>query len=44
MQKLGGELSLYKLEDGRVLSRLIIPIAAGLLPSGNPQNNEMSFM
>jgi GAF domain-containing protein len=35
MQKLGGEFNLYKLEDGRVLSRLIIPIAAGLLPSGS---------
>lgn len=50
MEKLGGEFNLYKLEDGRVLSRLIIPIAAGLLSSGNTNNtsntshetNEMS--
>jgi GAF domain-containing protein len=35
MQTLGGEFDLYKLEDGRVLSRLMIPIAAGLLPAGS---------
>ncbi|MBE9180765.1 GAF domain-containing protein [Oculatella sp. LEGE 06141] len=29
MQQIGGEFSLYKLEDGRVLSRLVLPIAAG---------------
>jgi GAF domain-containing protein len=29
MQQIGGELSFYKLEDGRVLSRLILPLAAG---------------
>jgi GAF domain-containing protein len=29
MQQIGGELNLYKLEDGRVLSRLILPIATG---------------
>jgi GAF domain-containing protein len=27
MQQLGGEFNLYKLEDGRILSRLIMPIA-----------------
>jgi GAF domain-containing protein len=30
MQHIGGEFSLYKLEDGRILSRLLIPIAAGI--------------
>lgn len=43
MQKLGGEFNLYKLEDGRVLSRLIIPIAAGLLSSGNRESSEISY-
>lgn len=43
MQKLGGEFNLYKLEDGRVLSRLIIPIAAGLLPSGDRESSEISY-
>lgn len=38
MQKLGGELSLFKLEDGRILSRLIIPIATGLLPLGTRES------
>ncbi|GAB4381150.1 MAG: GAF domain-containing protein [Elainellaceae cyanobacterium] len=38
MQKLGGEFNLYKLEDGRILSRLIIPIAAGLLPPGTRES------
>ncbi|MBD2464349.1 GAF domain-containing protein [Oscillatoria sp. FACHB-1407] len=28
MQQLGGEFNLYRLEDGRILSRLIVPIAA----------------
>lgn len=44
MQKLGGEFNLYKLEDGRVLSRLIIPIAAGLLSSGHRESSEISHM
>jgi len=44
MQKLGGEFNLYKLEDGRVLSRLIIPIAAGLLPSANWRNDEVKSL
>ncbi len=29
MQQLGSELSLYRLEDGRILSRLLLPIATG---------------
>lgn len=32
MNSLGGEFSLYRLEDGRILSRLIVPIAAGSAP------------
>jgi GAF domain-containing protein len=44
MQTLGGEFNLYKLEDGRVLSRLIIPIAAGLLPSGDRDISEVGSM
>jgi len=28
MQQIGGEFNLYKLEDSRILSRLIIPISA----------------
>lgn len=28
MKQIGGEFSIYKLEDGRILSRLIIPLAA----------------
>ncbi|HEY9661100.1 MAG TPA: ATP-binding protein, partial [Allocoleopsis sp.] len=42
MQKLGGEFNLYKLEDGRILSRLIVPIAAGLLPSGSREGSRDS--
>ncbi|HEY9643594.1 MAG TPA: GAF domain-containing protein [Coleofasciculaceae cyanobacterium] len=30
MARLGGEFSLHKLEDGRIFSRLLIPIAAGV--------------
>lgn len=30
MQQIGGEFNLYRLEDGRVLSRLILPIATGV--------------
>ncbi|MDX2216336.1 MAG: GAF domain-containing protein [Oculatellaceae cyanobacterium bins.114] len=33
MQQLGGEFNLYRLEDGRILSRLILPIATNT-PSG----------
>ena len=29
MQEAGGELSLYKLEDNRILSRLILPLSSG---------------
>ncbi len=29
MQQLGSEFSLYRLEDGRILSRLLLPIATG---------------
>jgi GAF domain-containing protein len=29
IQQMGGELNLYKLEDGRVLSRLVLPLATG---------------
>ena len=29
IKQMGGEFNLYKLEDGRVLSRLVIPLAAG---------------
>ncbi|MGG6293143.1 GAF domain-containing protein [Leptolyngbya sp. AN02str] len=32
MQQLGGEFSLYRLEDGRILSRLVLPIATGGVP------------
>lgn len=30
MQQLGGEFNLYKLEDSRILSRLVLPIATGV--------------
>ncbi|MEP0922154.1 GAF domain-containing protein [Leptolyngbya sp. ST-U4] len=30
MQQLGGECKLYRLEDDRILSRLMIPVAAGI--------------
>jgi len=32
MQQMGSELSLYQLEDGRILSRMLLPIALGLPP------------
>lgn len=41
MQKLGGEFNLYKLEDKRVLSRLIMPIATGFVPAVNRQTGEV---
>jgi GAF domain-containing protein len=44
MQTLGGEFNLYKLEDGRVLSRLIVPIAAGLLPAENSNPSAISSL
>jgi hypothetical protein len=30
MQQLGGECKLYRLEDDRILSRLMIPVAVGI--------------
>ena len=32
MQQMGSELSLHQLEDGRILSRMLLPIALGLPP------------
>lgn len=35
MKQLGGEFSLYQLDDGRVLSRLILPIALNIPPTSD---------
>lgn len=37
MRRMGGDFSLAQLEDGRMLSRLIIPIATGVLPAREPE-------
>jgi GAF domain-containing protein len=37
MQKLGGEFNLYRLEDNRILSRLLLPIAPNIPPSNAPK-------
>ncbi|MFN7716928.1 MAG: GAF domain-containing protein [Pseudanabaenaceae cyanobacterium] len=34
MHEVGGELSLYQLEDNRILSRLILPLSSGANPGG----------
>ncbi|HEY9623350.1 MAG TPA: GAF domain-containing protein [Crinalium sp.] len=37
MQQLGGEFNLYRLEDGRILSRLILPVATTAPPTNTPK-------
>ncbi|MEB3338687.1 MAG: GAF domain-containing protein [Leptolyngbyaceae bacterium] len=39
LQQMGGELNLYQLEDGRVLTRLVLPIAPGI-PTSQPSTNQ----
>ena len=40
MKQIGGELNLYKLEDNRILSRLVLPLAAIDRASTIPKKNE----
>ncbi|PSB31824.1 GAF domain-containing protein [Stenomitos frigidus] len=40
MKHIGGELNLYKLEDNRILSRLVLPLAANDRASTIPKKNE----
>jgi GAF domain-containing protein len=39
MVRLGGEFSLYKLEDNRIFSRLLVPIAAGVSIAQSARND-----
>lgn len=40
MQQIGGELNLYKLEDGRILSRLVLPLAVGTATIERPPTSK----
>ena len=40
MKQIGGELNLYKLEDNRILSRLVLPLAATNRASTIPKKHE----